>query len=154
MAAAVVALAGDAFAPAGCAARGPLPPLVALVGVAGFYGWPLPVPSTVDTPGGRAFLGGSPATAPRAWRAATPYAWLARPGPPCTTLLVARTDPLADDARRFSAALRAAGHAVQLDVLPSGGDPTLISPRSEEGKSTVRSILAAADCAAPWPPAR
>jgi acetyl esterase/lipase len=143
MLATVVANAGDDFdgdcrAPAGSA----LPD--AVVGVGGFLGWPVDrggVPDRYVTPRTIRFFGGAPASAPAAWSAGNPFRHLGRNRRAAVTLLVADGDPLLEDNRRFLAALTAAGHRASLTVVP-GGDPlTLISPRTDQGRSTVREAL-------------
>lgn len=143
MVSAVVAARGDWFDRVRC--RHPKPSAVpdAVVGVAGFYGWTLPVGQVYVNDRARAFLGGTPRTAPRAWHDATPYGWLNSAEPRCITLLVGATDPLLEDAERFAAALRGSGHAPRVVVAPAGGDQSMISPRTEEGLTTVREALSA-----------
>jgi acetyl esterase len=143
--AAVVALAGEHLDAGRCRAAATSPRPDALVGVGGYYGWRAPVPARLVGPRTVRFLGGTPATAAQAWRDATPYGWLRSTGRPVrTTLLVGEQDPLRADAAAFAAALRRAGHRVMLVVAPPAGDQSMISPRTAEGRTTVREILAAA----------
>jgi acetyl esterase/lipase len=146
MLAAVVANAGDDF-DGDCRAAGVSALPDALVGVGGFYGWPAArgaVPARYVTPGTVRFFGGTPAAAPAAWSAGNPYHHLGRNRRVAVTLLVAAGDPLADDNRRFLSALAAAGHRAKLTVVP-GADPlTLISPRTDQGRTTIAETLQAA----------
>jgi acetyl esterase/lipase len=140
MAAAVVAAAADRFDGARCLAPGdPAPPL-AVVGISGFYGWPLPVPDTYVTSRSSRLFGGGPEAAPENWAAATPYAWLALAPP--TLLLVGTTDPLLEDARRYAEALDHAGRESRIVAMPPAGDQSLISPRTPEGRQVVEEIAA------------
>ena len=147
MAAAVVAANPHDYLPATCTVRSPAAKPRALVGVAGFYGWPMPVPAQYANPRSNAFFGGNPRHAPRAWRVASPYTALTHAAA-CTTLLVGRTDPLLADASRYARALRRAHHRVRLVVAPNAGDQSMISPRSQEGRTTVREAIAATLCTA------
>ena len=143
MLAAVVANAGDDFG-GDCRAPGVSALPDALVGVGGFYGWPADrgaVPARYVTPGTVRFFGGTPARAPAAWSAGNPYHHLGRNRRVAVTLLVAAGDPLADDNRQFLAALAATGHQAKLTVVP-GTDPlTLISPRTDQGRTTIAEVL-------------
>jgi acetyl esterase/lipase len=142
MASAVVAAAaGDQFDRSQCVYRGVSSVPDALIGVAGFYGWTLPVPPVYVNDRAQAFLGGTPQEAPRAWHDATPYGWLMSAFPSCVTLVVGVTDPLVESARSYAAALRGADHRVRLVVAPSKGDQSMISPRTREGRITVREAL-------------
>jgi acetyl esterase/lipase len=141
MASAVVAAAADRFDRSQCLYPNESSVPDALIGVAGFYGWTLPVPPIYVNDRARAFLGGTPDEVPRAWHDATPYGWLKSALPACITFVVGITDPLLDDARRYTAALRDAGHEVLLVVAPSKGDQSMISPRAREGQTTVREAL-------------
>jgi acetyl esterase/lipase len=141
MVSAVVAAAADRFDRSACLYPNESSVPNGLIGVAGFYGWTLPVPAIYVNDRARGFLGGTPAEAPRAWHDATPYGWLRSPSPSCRTLVVGITDPLVEDAKRYAAALRKAGHKVRLVVAPSKGDQSMISPRTREGQITVREAL-------------
>jgi acetyl esterase/lipase len=141
MASAVVAAAGDHLDRSQCVYTSASSVPDALIGVAGFYGWTLPVPPVFVNDRARAFLGGTPQQAPRAWHDATPYGWLRSAFPNCVTLVVGVTDPLVENAKSYAAALRGAGHRVRLVVAPSKGDQSMISPRTREGRTTVREAL-------------
>ncbi|MDN5768093.1 MAG: alpha/beta hydrolase [Humibacillus sp.] len=143
MAAAAVAAAGRQFSLHGCHAPPALAAPVAVVGIAGFYGWPVPVPNQYVLARSERFFGGDPHRARQSWAAATPYSWLASAPP--THLFVGTTDPLVDDARRYAAGLRAAGRSACVIEIPPGGDQTLISPRSTEGRRVVSEIASIAD---------
>ena len=142
MASAVIAAAGDWSDRSPCLYPNESSVPNALIGVAGFYGWTLPVPPVYVSDRARAFLGGTPREAPRAWHDATPYGWLRSALPNCVTLVVGITDPLVEDAKRYAAAVRGAGGEVRLVVAPSTGDQSMISPRVREGQITVREALA------------
>jgi acetyl esterase/lipase len=144
LAAAVVSAGGWRWVDPGCAVPNGRQSPDALVGVAGFYGWPLPVPTEYAGPRAVRFLGGTPASAPKAWTQATPYGWLGSPMPRCVTLLVGRTDPLAADARRYSDALSRWHHQVRLVVVTPAGDQGMLSPRTEEGLTTVHETVSTA----------
>jgi acetyl esterase/lipase len=141
----VVAAAGQRFDNARCRYPQAAPWPAAAVGMAGFYGWSLPVPDRYVTPRAVRFLGGAPEDAREAWAEATPYSWLPQPHVVSTTLLVSERDPLKDDAHRFARWLTRAGRPVRLVVLPYGGDGTLLSPRTGEGRRVVSELLRAAD---------
>lgn len=141
LAATVVATGGDTFDAQRCRHPAASAKPDAVVGIAGFYGWPVPVPSRYATARAQRFFGGSPLTAPRAWARATPYSWLWPAQGPETVLLVGVTDPLVDDARRYAAALRQFGHSVRLLEIPEAGDQLLISPRTTEGRTVVAEVL-------------
>ena len=145
LAAAVVAVGGDTFDAGRCAYPEMSSRPDAVVGIAGFYGWPLPVPTRYATPRAESFLGGSPAAAAGAWGRATPYGWPVADDQPPVLLLVGITDPLVADARRYAAAQRAGGRPVRLLVLAQAGDQTLLSPRTQEGRTVVAELLAAGD---------
>lgn len=146
LAATVVAAAGDGFDDQRCRYPRASPFPDAVVGIAGFYGWPLPVPTEYDTARAEDFFGGSPQSAPTAWERATPYAVVS--AAPATVLLVGTTDPLTADARRYAVALQQARRTVRLVEIPPHGDQTLISPRTAEGRTVVAEVLGAA-CAVP-----
>lgn len=139
--ASVVAAGGDTFDARRCRYPDASALPDAVVGIAGFYGWPVPVPPVYVTPRAEAFFGGSPANAAEAWARATPYSWLGTAPP--AALLVGTTDPLVADARRYAAALQRAGSAVRLIELPPAGDQTLLSPRTREGRRVVAEVLGA-----------
>ena len=143
MAAAVVASAGRRLALHGCHAPRAAAAPVAVVGIAGFYGWPMPVPNQYVVPRSERFLGGAPQRAAQEWTAATAYTWLASAPP--TFMLVGTTDPLVGDARRYATALRASGRSACVIEIPPGGDQTLISPRSTEGRRVVTTIASIAN---------
>jgi acetyl esterase/lipase len=141
MASAVVAAAGEQFDRSQCVYPSASSVPDALIGVAGFYGWTLPVPPVYVNDRAQAFLGRTPQEAPRAWHDATPYGWLRSEFPNCVTLVVGVTDPLVENAKSYAAALRGAGHRVRLVVAPSEGDQSMISPRTREGRTTIREAL-------------
>jgi acetyl esterase/lipase len=141
--ASVVAARGDTFDARRCRQPDASARPDAVVGIAGFYGWPVPVPPGYVTPRAEAFLGGSPATAAQAWGRATPYSWLGTGTAPPAVLLVGTTDPLVADARRYASALQRAGGEVRLVELPPAGDQTLLSPRTREGRRVVAEVLGA-----------
>jgi acetyl esterase/lipase len=143
LAATVVATGGDTFDAARCVHPDASARPDAVVGIAGFYGWPLPVPARYVTPRAESFLGGTPASAAESWARATPYGWPTGVDEPPAVLLVGTTDPLVDDARRYAAAQRAAGRSVRLLELPQAGDQTLLSPRTREGQTVVAEVMAA-----------
>jgi acetyl esterase/lipase len=152
MLAAVVANAGDDFG-GDCLARGHSALPDAVVGVGGFYGWPVAAGGGIDaryvTPRTARFFGGSPARAPAAWAAGNPYTQLGRNRRVGVALIVDANDPLVDDNRRFLAALRRARHRATLTVV-AGGDPlTLISPRTDQGRATLQATLRVAAGQAP-----
>ena len=143
--AAVIAFAGERYDAGRCRAPGFGARPDALIGVGGYYGWRLPVPEQLVTSRTVRFFGGTPKTAPLNWHDATPYTWLrSSVGPVRTTLLVGEKDPLRSDASAFAAMLHRAGHPAALVVAPPAGDQSMISPRTEEGRTTVREIVAAA----------
>jgi len=141
--ASVVAAGGDTFDARRCRHPDASARPDAVVGIAGFYGWPVPVPPRYVTPRSEAFFGGSPATAAEAWARGTPYSWLRTGTAAPAVLLVGTTDPLVADARRFAAAVERAGGAVRLLELPPAGDQTLLSPRTREGRTVVAEVLGA-----------
>jgi acetyl esterase/lipase len=139
----VVANAGDDFG-GGCRAAGGSALPDAVVGVGGFFGWPVDrdtVPDRYVTPRTIGFFGGAPTRRPAAWAAGNPYSHLGRNHRLAVTLLVASGDPLLEDNRRFLAALTGAGHRATLTVVPGGDALTLISPRTDQGRVTVREAL-------------
>jgi acetyl esterase/lipase len=142
--AAVLAAAGEWFDPARC--RYPAASAVpdAVVGIAGFYGWPVPVPDAFVTPRAERFFGGPPDAVPQAWTWATPYAWLDGASTLPAVLLAGIEDPLLGDAQRYADELTRHGRPVRLVEVPAAGDQTLISPRTREGRIVVAEILAAA----------
>lgn len=145
MAAMVVTAAGDRFSPSGCASGpGSVRP-DAVVGLSGFYGWPLPVEGAYVNPRSEAFLGGPPERAARNWREATAHGWLAASAPRCAGLLVGSDHVLAEQARRYAAALRSAGHRAHLVLVPPAGDQSLLSSRTAEGRAAVREVLTAVE---------
>jgi acetyl esterase/lipase len=144
MLAAVAGNAADTFS-GDCLAHGGSGVPDAVVGVGGFYGWPVGPSGRVDaryvTPRTIQFFGGSPAHTPMAWAAGNPYTYLGRNRGLEVELLVGTADPLLDDNRRFLTALRHAGHHAALETVP-GDDPlTLISPRTDQGRATLQATL-------------
>jgi acetyl esterase/lipase len=144
MLAAVVGNAADHFS-GDCLAHGGSGVPDAVIGVGGFFGWPVAPEGRVDaryvTPRTVQFFGGSPARAPLAWAAGNPYTYLGRNRGLEVALLVGATDPLLDGNRRFVAALRGAGQRATLRIVP-GDDPlTLISPRTDQGHATLQETL-------------
>jgi hypothetical protein len=107
------------------------------VGVGGFYGWRMPVPSRDVNSRTSRFFGGSPRSVPGRWRDASPYTWVARCRAMPFDLLVGLRDPLRISAGGFARSLRSHGHPVHLDVIPPEGDQSLISPRTGEGRRVV-----------------
>lgn len=150
-AAAVVALTRPGTSSPGCRGGAASPVPDAVLGVAGFYGWQLPVDPRYVSDRAVAFVGGTPQDAPGAWRSATPYGLLDGPSATCFVLVVGTTDPLLAGAQALTAALRRTGHRADLVVAPYAGDQTMISPRTQEGRTTVAAALAATPC--PPPPA-
>jgi acetyl esterase/lipase len=144
LAGAVVALAGDDFSAERCTQREHSALPDAFVGVNGFYGWTIPVDPAYVTDRAARFFGGTPDQQPRAWKEATPYAWLGRRPTMPSVLLVGATDPLRADAARYDDALRRVGQPSRLLVLPDAGDQSLTSARTEEGQVVAREAAAAA----------
>jgi acetyl esterase/lipase len=149
MAAAAVAAAGSTFEGPTCIEPEGSTAPVAVVGIGGFYGWPLPVPDTFVTPRTIRLFGGEPKAIPQNWAAATPFSWLA--SAPSTLLLVGATDPLRVDARRYADALHRAGRWARVVEIPPDGDQSLISPRTSEGRRVVSEIAAIARTWKPTP---
>ncbi|WP_448609192.1 alpha/beta hydrolase [Geodermatophilus sp. URMC 60] len=140
----VLAVAGDTFDPARCRYHAASAVPDAVVGIAGFYGWPVPVPDAYVTPRAERFFGGPPDALPQSWTWATPYAWLDGVPTLPAVLLAGIEDPLVDDARRYADELTRHGRPVRLVEVPAAGDQTLISPRTREGRIVVAEVLAAA----------
>ena len=69
------------------------------------------------------------------------WAALRRP----TTLVVGEEDHMRVEAERFNAALLGTGWPTRIVLLPYAGDPSLVSPRTEEGRRAAAEILAAAE---------
>jgi acetyl esterase/lipase len=141
--AAVVALRGDAFESAPCTVKvgSAVPDL--LVGVAGFYGWTLPVPSAYATERVIRFLGGPPSDAVDAWHDATPHAWIGQAPSLPALLLVGVGHPLHQDASGFATAWRTAGDSMRVVSVEYAGDASMISPRTLEGRTTVDETISA-----------
>jgi acetyl esterase/lipase len=139
----VVATGGDTFDATRCVQPEGSARPDAVVGIAGFYGWSLPVPARYVTPRAEAFFGGPPSSAAEAWARATPYGWPVDEDEPPALLLVGVTDPLIHDARRYASAQRAAGRPVRLLEFTEAGDQSLLSPRTREGRTVVAEVLAA-----------
>lgn len=116
----------------------------AVVGLAGFYGWELPVDPVYATEAAVRFVGGDPALAPELWHDATPYAWLNGPVESPVTVVVGVDDPLRPDGERFAAAVEVAGGSARLVLVPAAGEPTLLSPRTAEGQTAAAAIIDAA----------
>lgn len=143
MIAAVVAESGDRF-PGPCLTDTGSSRPEALVGVAGFYGWPSDAaPPEEDSPRAVAFFGGTRRSAPDAWAAGNPYSVLGQNSRLTVRLVVGSTDPLLADNQAFAAARRATGLPVSLLTAPDTGDQTMLSTRTAEGRITVRETLAA-----------
>lgn len=143
MAAAALALAPRRWSRADCTTDGGLG-TPRLVGVDGFYGWPLPVEQRYVTPRARRFLGGPPALAPSAWRDATPYHWVEGAGRVDATLIVRAAAEVRDDARRFARVLRRSGHGVRVAALSGGPGASVLSMRTELGRRTARVLASTA----------
>jgi acetyl esterase/lipase len=140
LAAAVVGMTGDLFPPDSCTEPGPPGRPDAVVGLAGYYGWTLPVPDQVVTERTVRFMGGTPDDRPSQWERATPHYWIDRSNSIPISLIVSADDELRADAEAFHRRLDRAGWPVRLDVVPVDGEPTLISPRSSEGLRAVDAI--------------
>jgi acetyl esterase/lipase len=137
----VVGLAGDSFDARTCIeSAGPARP-DAVVGVAGFYGWTASSAPRYASLRAQRFLGGSPVSAPAAWRDATPYSRLTASATVTFRLIVGAQDPARTDAASFGAALADAGHPVHVITVPPGGDDSMISPRTSEGRATIATTL-------------
>ncbi|HEX5878869.1 MAG TPA: alpha/beta hydrolase [Actinomycetota bacterium] len=150
--AAVVAVAGDDLGD-GCPQHrvSALPDV--LIGVAGFYGWPV-APGRVVNPryvNARTirFFGGPPAEVPRAWAAGNPYTRLGGNRRLEARLVAGDADALLADGRRFLAALQRAGYGASLRVVDEGNHRTVVAPRTPPGRLTVEEAFAAASGATP-----
>jgi acetyl esterase/lipase len=145
--AAVVAMAGNDLV-GGCPRPGVSALPDALVGVAGFYGWPATPGQVVDRRYVNArtvrFFGGTPTQVPRAWAGGNPYTQLGGNRRLEVRLVAGDADPLLADSRRFLAALRRAGYRATLRVADGGDHRTVIAPRLPPGRLTVEEALAAA----------
>lgn len=133
MVAALVALGA-----VGCPGAPAAPP-PALLTIGGWFGWPGPAPVQRDARA-EAWFGGPQADVPDAWAAGNPYRALGGGRGLRAHLLVGEQDPVAPESERFAAALEAAGAQVRLSVLPYAGDQTLLSARTEEGRTVVRAV--------------
>jgi acetyl esterase/lipase len=155
LAAAVVTLHGDAYSVQRCVVKvgSAVPDL--LVGVAGFYGWQLPVPNDYVTERAVRFMGGTPLEAEQAWHDATPYSWINEGPHVPALLLVSLEDPVRYDALAFAAALHGAGRLVRSVSVEHGGDTSMLSPRTLEGRTTVAETIGALrelpSLSADWP---
>jgi acetyl esterase/lipase len=143
LAAAVVALHGDTYSSQACVVRdgSAVPDL--LVGVAGFYGWQLPVPDEYATERAVRFMGGTPQQAQQAWHDATPYSWIHEEPAVPMLLLASVEDPLRYDALAFAAAGKEGGILVRTVSVAPSGDASMISPRTYGGRTTVAETLRA-----------
>jgi acetyl esterase/lipase len=145
--AAVVAVAGNDLV-GGCPQRRVSALPDALIGVAGFYGWPAALGRVVDpryvNAGTIRFFGGSPSQAPHAWAAGNPYTRLGGNRRLEVRLVAGDADLVLADGRRFLAALRRAGYRATLRVADGGDHRTVIAPRTPAGRLTVEEALAAA----------
>lgn len=114
------------------------------IGLSGFYGWEAGLPAAAD-PGVDArtvaFFGGTPDTAPAAWRAGNPFTHVGgEPGLP--VLLVVGTDhPLAGNAECYFADLVAAGYPARLVTVDGEGRQGLIEPRSRPGRTAISEVV-------------
>jgi hypothetical protein len=142
--AAVVALAPPSTAP-GCRAAGARPDAVVALG--GYFGGGPDGPrAPPGTDGARleSWFGGPVEEVPSAWRAGNPRALIADGRVAATEvtfdLVVGRDDALATEARRFDAAVRRAGLAVELHEV-AGGHFDVITPRTAGGARAVEIIL-------------
>ena len=68
-------------------------------GVAGFYGWTLPVPLIYVNERAQGLPRGRNKEPPRAWHDAPLYGWLGSAFPNCVTLVVGVTDPFVENAK-------------------------------------------------------
>ena len=145
--AAVVAVAGNDLG-GGCSQHraSALPDV--LIGVAGFYGWPVAPGRVVDPYYVNArtirFFGGAPAEVPGAWAAGNPYTRLGGNRRLEARLVAGDADSLLADSRRFLAALRRAGYRASLRVANEGNHRTVVAPRLPAGRLTVEEAFAAA----------
>ncbi|WP_157734889.1 alpha/beta hydrolase [Pseudofrankia inefficax] len=119
----------------------------AFVGIAGFYGWPLdaagqihPTPLSSSV---RAFFGGTPQTAPDAWAQGNPFTVLAQRPELIIRLIVSSHDALRFNNRDFAAAARAHCHDVTLTIVDYQEDFSLITSRTPEGQTTIRTTMGA-----------
>jgi len=143
MAAAAVAASGAILDAGRCVEQRGSAHVDALVGLAGYYGWTLPVPTDVVTARAVRFIGGTPDAVPAAWASATPYSWLDCASPIPATLLTGSEDPLREQTERFHAALVRAGWPARLVLVPYDGEPSLLSPRTAEGRRAADETVAA-----------
>jgi acetyl esterase/lipase len=147
MLAAVVAVAGDDLGDRCPQHRVSALPDV-LIGVAGFYGWPVAPGRVVDPYYVNArtirFFGGAPAEVPGAWAAGNPYIRLGGNRRLEVRLVVGDADSLLADSRRFLAALRRVGYRASLRVTKEGDHRTVVVPRTPAGRLTVEEAFAAA----------
>jgi acetyl esterase/lipase len=150
--AAVVAVAGNDLGD-GCPQHrvSALPDV--LIGVAGFYGWPVAPGRAVDPYYVNArtirFFGGTPAEVPGAWAAGNPYTRLGGNLRLEARLVAGDADSLLADGRRFLAALRRVGYRASLRVTNEGNHRTVVAPRLPAGRQTVEEAFAAATGATP-----
>lgn len=150
--AAVVAVAGNDLGD-GCPQHrvSALPDV--LIGVAGFYGWPVAPGRAVDPyyVNARAirFFGGTPAEVPGAWAAGNPYTRLGGNLRLEARLVAGDADSLLADGRRFLAALQRVGYRASLRVVDEGNHRTVVAPRLPAGRLTVEEAFAAATGATP-----
>jgi acetyl esterase/lipase len=150
--AAVVAVAGNDLGD-GCPQHrvSALPDV--LIGVAGFYGWPVAPGRAVDPYYVNArtirFFGGTPAEVPGAWAAGNPYTRLGGNLRLEARLVAGDADSLLADGRRFLAALRRVGYRASLRVTNEGNHRTVVAPRLPAGRLTVEEAFAAATGATP-----
>jgi acetyl esterase/lipase len=142
---AVVASAGDRFA--GRCTDGDLSSALpdSFVGVGGFLGWPTEPDGSIDpdyvNERTTRFFGGSPALSPDAWRDGNPYRWLDRRPGLDIGLIVGADDLLLDHNAAFATAARAAGHRVNVTVVPGAGPLHVLAASTAEGAATVRAVL-------------
>jgi acetyl esterase/lipase len=117
----------------------------AFVGLGGYYGWAdAAVPDAAVNDRTVAFLGGSPDQVPDRWRDANPYTHVGRRPEMPVTLVVGDADVQKVDAQRFQAALTAAGHTVDLLVVPAAGHFEIVIPRLPAGRTVVEAVLGVA----------
>jgi acetyl esterase/lipase len=143
---AVVAAAGDDFT-GDCSVDGSALP-DAFVGVGAFLGWPVAADGVVDAryvnDRTSVFFGGDPQGAPAAWRGGSPYTYVDRRPTLDIGLVVGAGDGLMADNLAFASVARAAGHRVDVNVVPGAGQLEVLAPSTAQGAATVRYVLGTA----------
>ena len=111
-------------------------------GLGGFYGWRgAHVPSWMVNARTVAYFGGTPEDEPGMWSRGNPHEYVRNDAVTPIALLVGERDLMLADAKRFSDALRLAGHSAELEILSECDHSSVVIPRVPPGRRSVERLV-------------